>query len=208
MTKISGSVLSRGLSKVKRLFETEIRAPTEQFIRQRIRKHHNLANSEEDEIVEIAYQRVARAIPTYDPLCTQNPFSWLMTIVDHCVIDYLRAQHRIIKHQHRKNNNNNNEGHETCDTRTPTPEEAYQIKRAHKIIIDALPKLLPDEREILLLISLFPDLSYREIIKITGHKTQSSAKQCKYRMAKKMRKILAEMGYRWEMFGEAFKVQK
>ncbi|GEM_PF-2479641 len=210
MARLSGSVLGRGLNAVKSLFETEIRTPTEQFIRQRIRQRHILTNSELDELVENVYQRIARAIPTYDPLCAQNPFSWLMTIVDHCTVDYLRAHRRTVKYpgRNRKKNNNDTTEYEPYDPDTPTPEESYQIKRAHKILIDALPKLLPDEREMLLIISLFPDMNYREIINITGHKTQSAAKQCKYRMAKKMRQILADMGYRWEMFGEAFKIKK
>ncbi|MEO0116602.1 MAG: RNA polymerase sigma factor [candidate division WOR-3 bacterium] len=184
-----------------------LRALTENLIRERINRFHNWSETEVEEIMEKVFQKIGKALPSYEPEKAKNPFSWLMTIVDHAIIDYCRT-HKIKIESLSKlvwTEEGVKEPYEPPDFNSPTPSEAYRQKRAHEILIEAMSRMSIKEREILLLITLFPDLSYKEIIKITGHPTEAAAKECKYRMAKKMREILAEMGYGWEMFGEVFR---
>lgn len=204
MPGIDGEELKRRLIKTEETFEG-VRLLTEEFIRQRISQFRNWSPTEVDEIAEKVFQKIRRALSSYDPKRGNNPFSWFMTIVDHAIIDYYRA-HKIpiesLSEPKQIPEEEIKEPYEPPDLDSQTPTAAYRQKRAHTILIEAMSRMEIKEREMLLLITLFPELTYKEIMKITGHPSEAAAKECKYRMAKKMREVLKEMGFGWGMFGE------
>ncbi len=191
---------------MSQLFEN-LRALTENFIRERIsRKQTRESNPvEEDEIIEKVFEKIGKALPSYDPKRANNPFSWYMTIVDHAIIDYYRTHKIPIEPLSEPKPILEEEAYELPDLNSETPASAYRQKRAHDILIKAMSRMEIREREMLLLITLFPELSYREIMEITGHPSETAAKMCKCRMTKKMREILKDMGFGWKMFGEMFR---
>lgn len=210
MSTINADQLEEKLINAAQTFE-EVRRLTEEFVRQRIKQFGNWGPAEVDEITEKVYQRVIRALTSYEPERAQQPFSWFMTVVDHAIIDYCRthktttvslSEPKQIPDEERK------EPYEPPDLNTPTPSAAYRQKRASEIILEAMSRMRAKEREMLLIITLFPELSYKEIARITGHKSEAAAKECKYRMTKKMRELLKKMGYGWKMFGEVFKPEE
>jgi len=208
MPNISGEELKNRLIQAQKALE-DIRSLTEKFIRHRIREYRQWTSTEEDEIVEKVFQQVGRALSSYDRDRAANPFSWYMTVVDNRVKDYCRA-HKIpvesLSQPRQIGDEEDLEPPEPPDLESRTPSSAHRQLEAHKILIEAMSRLSsPREREMLLLVTLFPELPYEEIIKITGHPTVNAAKELRYRTMKEMRAILADMGYGWEMFGEVFR---
>ncbi|MEO0080955.1 MAG: sigma-70 family RNA polymerase sigma factor [candidate division WOR-3 bacterium] len=206
MPQIDGEQLKAALVQAQESLEG-IRTLTEAFIRHRIREYRQGESIEEDDITEKVFQQLARALCSYDKDRAANPFAWFMTVVDHRIIDYCR-QHKIPiasldePRQSRDQDKEEREPSEPADTVSPTPSSMHRQMEAHEVLIEAMSRLSsPARREMLLIVTLFPELSYEEIVKITHHVSVDAAKECKSRTMKEMRKHLADMGYDPAMFG-------
>jgi len=209
--QIDPKKLKKAIQKAQEKIEI-IRNITEKGVRERVRKElakagRGLSSASEDELVEMVYQKIARSLTSYNPERSNNPFSWFMTIVDHSIIDYLRTN-PVSVGSFQESKREDREPFEPLDTDSLTPTSTHRQIEAHKILVEALARVKnPKEREILILTALWPDLSYKEIIKITHHPNEAAARMCKFRALKRMRKILIQLGYGWKMFGEAFRTE-
>jgi RNA polymerase sigma factor (sigma-70 family) len=209
MTRVDGQQLRQAIMRAQEAFEG-LRALAEEQVRSRIRGRRRWEHCEEDEIAEKVFEKVARALGSYDRERAVNPFSWLMTVVDHRIIDYCRT-HKIPLDSldapaPLRGGDDEPEAVEPADDKAPSPPAVHRQLQSHQILIEVMARLGSDSRKvILLLVTLFPDLSYEEMIKITGHPSVAAAKESKYRVMKRMREALAEMGYGWEMFGDMFR---
>jgi len=210
MPRVDGEELKKTLVQTQESLEA-IRALTEEFIRHRIREYGRNVAADEDDVTELVFQQLARALCSYDKSRADNPFSWFMTVADHRIIDYCRA-HKIpvqsLDEPRLASAQDRSEPREYADTSSPTPKAAHRQLKDHEVLVKAMSKLSSQgRREILLLITLFPELSYREIMPITKQPSEDAVKQLKYNTVKEMRQILGQMGYGWEMFGEMFRAE-
>jgi len=161
----------------------------EELVHERIRRYPNLTQ-EEDDVAEAIRRNLARAICLYDPSRGTNPFSWLVTVIDHSIIDYGRRHRDVF----------------TRPQHAESAEQTHERNQAHEILMEALTKMSSSRhREMLLLFCFFPDRSYETIAKIMGLTNADAAKQLKYHALKEMRTILVEMECGFEMFGAMFK---
>jgi RNA polymerase sigma-70 factor (ECF subfamily) len=107
----------------------------------------------EEAVVEVFAQVWAQA-GSYDPR-RGTPLAWVLTIARSRALDLLRSRHRS---QH-------TEPLEAADhipATSPTPEEASEALRRHRMIRQALEDLRADQRQVIEL-AYFTDLSHREI---------------------------------------------
>jgi RNA polymerase sigma factor (sigma-70 family) len=210
MSTIDGERLKEAMVRAQESFEG-IRSLTEDFIRDRIREYGQNAALEENEITEKVFQQLGRALCSYDKDRAENPFSWFMTVVDHRIIDYCRT-HKVpmesLDEPRHTSDQEEQEPQEHPDTSSQTPNAAHRQLKDHEILMEAMSKLASSSRrEMLLLVTFFPHLSYKEIATVTRQQSEDAAKQLKYNTMKEMREILGQMGYGWEMFGEMFRME-
>jgi RNA polymerase sigma-70 factor (ECF subfamily) len=136
-----------------------------------------------EDITAQTFLRAWQAIGRYRWL--GRPFSsWLLTIAHNLAVDHVRG-----------NQNGNQNGDETVE-KQPTgktvhnPEEVCQFRVETELLRNAIRRLKPTEREVVLL-RFIDDLSYDDVAHMLG-KTVNAVRVIQYRALCNLRRMVAE----------------
>ncbi len=178
--------LTRAILTTQRSLE-DLRRLSEDFVRARIARRYRLDPGETDVLLDKVYCKVASALSVYNVGKPKRTFAWFMTVVDHAVIDQLRAGKFRLESVDRIL--------EPPDEATPVSDVAEEKKRIYAALRDALSRVQsPKRREMLMHIALRGNLDAEDLARTMNLPSVEAARQLKYHALLEIRRILAGLG--------------
>jgi DNA-directed RNA polymerase specialized sigma24 family protein len=183
---ISPEELASAILTAQRSLE-ELRRLSEGFIRARVTRRYRLDPGETDVLLDKVYGKIVSALYEYNVGKPKRTFAWFMTVVDHAVIDQLRAGKFRLESVDRVL--------EPTDESVPTSDVAEEKKRIYAALRDALSRVQsPKRREMLMHIALRGNLDAEDLARTMNLPSVEAARQLKYHALLEIRRILAGLG--------------
>lgn len=189
---VSNEWLSESIKKIQEVLEA-IRFETEPIVKAKLQKQYHLDPGELEAMIEYCYRHLTKAIPLFDSQHYQSALSWLLTVTDHAAVDYLRVHHRETEQV--------GTNIPLPDTK-PSPAQKYGKEKAQGILREAISRLKPKQREIILLTAT--GYGYEEIARIMNFPSIEAARMFKSRTLKELHRTIQKMGYGSEVLRALF----
>lgn len=177
------NALARDIANLQQRFE-ELRTWTEPYVRARIAKRVGVDQRETEEMLAQVYEQIWRAIRSFDPARVASRL-WFMTVVDHAIAGYFRKTKKLKTEAL---------SDEIPDERLRDMELVLERQRGFTLLWQALSRLKPAWRDILLLTAMYPEMEYEDIATAMNVPSIQAARQLKYRAIMGIREVLRQMG--------------
>lgn len=164
-----------------------IRLCTEPVIKSKIQKNYEINPGELDVLLEYVYEKIWQALYAFEKEKATHVMSWILTVADHAVIDYIRKYKFAEQPLHSE---------EILVDKSTRPDIQYEREEVTNKICKALSYISSSKRREILILSVFSDhMSYDNIAKIMKLSSAEAARQEKYHALKEMRQIFKKLKY-------------